>query len=55
MERDPSLRLCTHRFLPNLKRLCAPQPIVHRLHEVATEAEEILGQPMQGQKLLSLF
>ena len=54
MERIPVLRLSTHRFLPDLKRLCAPQPVVDRLHEVAAQAKEILRETMQGQKPWSL-
>ncbi len=45
---------CTHRFLPNLERLGAQNPIVNRLHEVAAKAKEILSESMQRQKPLRL-
>ena len=36
--------LCAHRFLPDLKGLGAQQSIMDRLHEVAAETKEILGE-----------
>ena len=49
MEQIPVHRLSTHGFLPHVKRLRAQQPIIHRLHEVAAEAEEILREAMEHQ------
>jgi len=46
--------LCTHRFLPNLKGLGPQNPIVDRLHQVATKAKQIMREPMKHQKALSL-
>jgi len=43
---------CTHRFLPNLKRLRSSYSIIDRLHEVAAEAKEILRESMPRQKPL---
>lgn len=34
--------LCTYRCLPNLERTSAQQTIVHRLHQVPTEAKQVL-------------
>jgi len=45
--------LCTHRFLPNLKRLSTQNPIVDRLHQVAAKAKQIMREPMKRQKALS--
>jgi len=46
--------LCTHRFLPNLKRLSPQQTVMDRLQEVAAQAKEILRAPMKREKPLSL-
>jgi len=46
--------LCAHRFLPDLKDLSAPQSIMDRLHEVAAETKEILGEFVEREKPLSL-
>jgi len=45
---------CTHRFLPNLKRLSLQQTVIDRLQEVAAQAKEILREPMKREKPLSL-
>ena len=55
MERIAVRRLGTYRCLPHVKRLRAPESIIDRLHQVAAEAEEILGQSMEREKLLSLL
>jgi len=52
-ERYPRL-LSTHRFLPNLKGLDAQQSIMDRPHQMAAKAKEILREPMQCQKSLSV-
>ena len=36
--------LCAHHFLPDLKDLGAQQSVMDRLHEVAAETKEILGE-----------
>ena len=36
--------LCAHRFLPDLKGLGAQQTVIDRLHEMAAEAKQILGE-----------
>jgi len=36
--------LCIHRCLPDLNGLGAQQSIMDRLHEVAAETKEILGE-----------
>ena len=46
--------LCTHRVLPNLKRLSTQQTIIDRLQEVAAQAKEILREPMKREKPMSL-
>ncbi len=46
--------LCTDPFLPNLKGLGAPHPIVDRLYQVAAKAKQILGEAVECEKPLSL-
>ncbi len=45
---------CTYHLLPNLECLGPQNAIVDRLQQVAAKAEEILGEPVECQKLLSL-
>ena len=45
---------CTHRFLPNLKRLRAEEPAVNGLHQIAAHAEEVWCESVQREKPLSL-
>ena len=46
--------LCAHRCLPDLKGPGAQQSIMDRLHEVAAEMKEILGESVEREKPLSL-
>ena len=52
-ERYPRL-LHVYRFLPNLKRPGMQNPIINRLHEMATQAKHILGESVEREKPLSL-
>ncbi len=52
-ERYPRL-LSAYRFLPNLKRLGLHNAIINRLHEMAAEAKQILGESVEREKPLSL-
>ena len=44
----------TYLLLPNLECLSPQNAIVARLHQVAAKTEEIVSEPVEGQKLLSL-
>jgi hypothetical protein len=38
--------LCAHHVLPNQDRPCVQEPTVRRLHEMTTEAKQILRKSM---------
>ncbi len=52
-ERYPRL-LSAYRVLPNLKRLGPHNAIIHRLHEMAPEAKQILGESVEREKPMSM-